>query len=58
MNMGAAQSYIWDVVPKQSLPGVLVSAILLALQALVLPCLHWFDTSAHWGSLRPSGRSA
>ncbi|MGE0742733.1 MAG: hypothetical protein AB7O98_15445 [Hyphomonadaceae bacterium] len=55
VNMAAAQAYVWDVVPKESLPGVLVSGVLLAVQAFVLPILHWFDASTPWGSLRTTG---
>lgn len=57
VNMKAAQAYIWDVVPKASLPGVLVGAGLLSLQAFVLPMLHWFNSKKAWGSLRPAGRA-
>ncbi|MGE0830223.1 MAG: hypothetical protein AB7O04_12840 [Hyphomonadaceae bacterium] len=53
VNMAAAQAYVWDVVPKESLPGVLVSGGFLALQSLILPILHWFDSNRAWGSLRP-----
>jgi hypothetical protein len=56
VNMSAAQAYIWDVVPRESLPGVIVSGLILALQAMVLPVLHWFDASVPWGSLRPVER--
>jgi hypothetical protein len=54
LNMAAAQGFVWDTVPRESLPGVLVSGALLALQALVLPILHWLDAQAQWGSLRPA----
>jgi hypothetical protein len=47
-----AQKYLRDVVPKESLPGVAVSLCFVALQALVLPVLHWLDADAQWGSLR------
>jgi hypothetical protein len=57
VNMAAAQAYVWDVVPKESLPGVLVSGALLALQSFVLPTLHWFDARTQWGSLRPAGHA-
>jgi hypothetical protein len=32
---------------------LLVGGAFLALQALILPMLHWFDASAQWGTLRP-----
>lgn len=52
VNMSAAQAYVWDVVPRESLPGVLLSGAFLMVQALVLPILHWFDAKTPWGSLR------
>ena len=54
VNMAAAQAYVWDTVPRESLGGVLASGLFLALQALVLPALHWFDAARPWGSLRPA----
>ncbi len=57
VNMAAAQTYVWDVVPRESLPGVVVNGLILAVQAMVLPVLHWFDASTAWGSLRPAGRA-
>jgi hypothetical protein len=54
VNMSAAQAYVWDVVPRESLPGVIVNGLILALQSMVLPMLHWFDASTAWGSLRPA----
>ncbi|MFT3725650.1 MAG: hypothetical protein QM773_18980 [Hyphomonadaceae bacterium] len=56
VNMNAAKAYIWDIVPKASLPGVFVGAGLLSIQGLVLPMIHWFNAGKPWGSLRPSGR--
>lgn len=55
VNMAAAQTYVWDVVPRESLPGVIVSGAFLVLQSLVLPILHWFDAEKPWGSLRVAG---
>lgn len=55
VNMSAAQAYVWDTVPRESLPGVLLSGAFLMLQAFVLPILHWFDAKTPWGSLRASG---
>ncbi|GAM96611.1 hypothetical protein U91I_00230 [alpha proteobacterium U9-1i] len=52
VNMSAAQAYVWDVVPRESLPGVLLSGAFLMVQSLVLPILHWFDAKTPWGSLR------
>lgn len=57
VNMKAAQAYIWDVVPRASLPGVLAGAAILGMQAFVLPILHWFNARQAWGSLRPAGRT-
>jgi hypothetical protein len=57
VNVDAAQNYAWHVVPRESLPGVLVSGAFLVLQSLVLPVFHWFDANRPWGSLR-SARTA
>jgi hypothetical protein len=57
VNMNAAKAYIGDIVPKASLPGLLVGGALLSLQGLVLPMLHWFNSKKSWGSLRPAGRT-
>lgn len=53
VNLAAAQKYANAEVPKDSLPGLLVSGAFLALQALFLPVLHWLDANKPWGSLRP-----
>jgi hypothetical protein len=57
VNMKAAQAYMFDMVPKSSLPGVAVGGVILGLQACVLPVLHWFNSKQAWGSLRPAGRT-
>lgn len=53
VNMSAARRYAAKEVPPESLPGVLVGACFLFLQALILPALHWLDSKRPWGSLRP-----
>ena len=53
MSMSSAQTYVWEAVPRESLPGVLLSGLFLLAQATLLPVLHWFDASTAWGSLRP-----
>lgn len=55
MNMAAAQKYVWDIVPRGSLPGLIASALLSVAQGLLLPIIHWFDASTAWRSLRPAG---
>lgn len=57
VNMAAAQKYAFAEVPRGSLPGVALSGAFLALQALLLPLLHWLDAKQPWGTLRPA-RSA
>lgn len=54
MSMSSAQAYVWDAVPRRSLPGVLLSGLFLLIQAMLLPVLHWLDASNAWGSLRPA----
>ena len=55
MNMGAMRRYLQREVPRSALLGVMVTAALVALQRLVLPVVHWFDSRRQWSLLRPRG---
>ncbi|MEO0401018.1 MAG: hypothetical protein AAF214_01450 [Pseudomonadota bacterium] len=53
IDLAAATGYLRNKVPRASLAGVSLAVAVLMLQRLILPALHWFDSSRHWGVLRP-----
>ena len=53
VNMAAAQKYAFTEVPRDSLPGLVLSGGFLGLQSIFLPLIHWLDAKRPWGSLRP-----
>ena len=53
VNMAAAQKYAFAEVPRESLPGLVMSGLFLGLQSALLPLIHWLDAKTAWGSLRP-----
>lgn len=53
IDLAAARAYLFEQVPHGSLPGLLVASLLLGLQRLVLPVIHWLDDDRTFGSLRP-----
>jgi hypothetical protein len=53
VNLAAAQKYAFAEVPRESLPGLMISGGFLALQSALLPLLHWLDDRKPWGTLRP-----
>jgi hypothetical protein len=53
VNMAAAQKYAFAEVPRESLPGLVMSGLFLGLQSALLPLIHWLDARKAWGSLRP-----
>ncbi|WP_310619453.1 hypothetical protein [Flexibacterium corallicola] len=53
IDLAAAQRYIRDQVPRKSLRSLLTAACFVLLQRLLLPVLHWFDSSRNWKTLRP-----
>lgn len=52
IDLAAARSYLLEQVPHRSLPGLLAATVILTLQRLVLPVLHWLDDSRSFGILR------
>ena len=59
VDLAGARRYLFSEVPSGSLPGLLATSAVLALQRLVLPVFHWMDDSRAFGTLRPrhgSGR--
>jgi hypothetical protein len=53
IDLDAVRRYARDSVPRAALAGLAVTAAFLALQRLVLPVVHWFDTTRPFGALRP-----
>jgi hypothetical protein len=59
IDLAAARRYLFSEVPSGSLPALLATSAVLALQRLVLPLAHWMDDTRAFGVLRPrdgSGR--
>jgi len=53
IDLAAARRYLLSEVPTGSLPGLLATSALLALQRLVLPVTHWMNDDRAYGILRP-----
>jgi len=53
IDLGGARRYVMREVPSGSLPALLATSAVLALQRLVLPLIHWLDDSRAFGILRP-----
>ncbi len=58
IDLAAARRYLLREIPSGSLPALLATSAVLALQRLVLPLVHWFDDSRPFGTLRPRISSA
>jgi len=59
IDLAGARRYLQREVPAGSLPALLATSAVLALQRLVLPVFHWMDDTRAFGTLRPrtgSGR--
>jgi hypothetical protein len=53
IDLAAARRYLLSEVPHGSLPALLATVAMLALQRLVLPAVHWMDDTRAFGTLRP-----
>jgi hypothetical protein len=53
IDLAAARRYLMSEVPAGSMPGLLATSALLALQRLVLPVTHWMNDNRAYGILRP-----
>jgi len=53
IDLATAVGYLKNSVPRSSLASVGVSLVAMMLQRLILPAIHWFDNSRHFGTLRP-----
>jgi hypothetical protein len=58
IDLAAARRYLFSEVPPRSLPALLATSAVLALQRLVLPVVHWMDDRRAFGVLRPRPGSA
>jgi hypothetical protein len=58
IDLACARRYLFSEVPSGSLPALLATSAVLALQRLVLPLLHWMDDRRGFGVLRPRRGSA
>src|SRR5689334_23346503 len=55
IDLAAARRYLTSEVPAGSVPALLATSAVLALQRLVLPLMHWMNDSKAYGILRPRG---
>jgi hypothetical protein len=55
IDLAAARRYLLSEVPTGSMPALLATSAVLALQRLVLPVMHWMDDAKAFGILRPRG---
>ncbi|MGJ4952430.1 hypothetical protein [Bradyrhizobium sp. HKCCYLS20291] len=53
IDLAAARRYLTREIPSGSLPALLATSAVLALQRMVLPLLHWLDDTRAFGTLRP-----
>jgi len=53
IDLAAASNYATRSVPKGSILSVLALGMLMTLQRVVLPMVHWFSADKHFGNLRP-----
>ncbi|WP_257169853.1 hypothetical protein [Bradyrhizobium sp. SRS-191] len=61
IDLAAARRYLLREIPSGSLPALLATSAMLALQRMILPLLHWLDDTRPFGTLRPrlpSGEAA
>lgn len=53
MDMAAMRLYLRRSVPRSALLGLLMAGVLVGLQRVVLPLVHWADAGRAWRGLRP-----
>lgn len=53
MDLAAMRTYLTREVPKSAVIGLLLAGGLVALRRVVLPAMHWVDSSRAWSILRP-----
>ncbi|MEL6685449.1 MAG: hypothetical protein AAFN63_11720 [Pseudomonadota bacterium] len=53
MDLAAMRTYLTREVPKSAVVALLLTGGLVALRRVVLPAVHWADTTLTWSILRP-----
>lgn len=53
MDLAAMRTYLTREVPKSAILGLVLAGGLVALQRVVLPVVHWADSTRTWSILRP-----
>ncbi|CCD91419.1 conserved hypothetical protein [Bradyrhizobium sp. ORS 375] len=53
IDLAAARRYLLREIPSGSLPALLATSAVLALQRMILPLVHWLDDKRVFGTLRP-----
>ncbi|WP_315784406.1 MULTISPECIES: hypothetical protein [unclassified Bradyrhizobium] len=53
IDLTAARRYLLREIPSGSVPALLATSAVLALQRMILPLLHWLDDTRAFGTLRP-----
>jgi hypothetical protein len=54
MDIAAMRTYLTREVPRSAIIGLLLTGGLVALRRIILPAIHWADTSRSWSILRPA----
>ena len=54
LDLGTAQRFVLKDIPRRSLPAVLATLVVVSLNRLILPALHWLSADRAWGILRPA----
>ena len=57
IDLDTVRRYARDSVPRAALAALALTTAFVALQRLILPVVHWFDTSRPFGALRPKGNT-
>jgi hypothetical protein len=53
IDLAASRRYLFDSVPRGSLPALFGALAFVVLQRIALPALYWFSADQPWGVLRP-----
>ena len=55
MDLAAMRGYLRREVPKSAVIGLILAGGLVALRRVILPAVHWADSTRSWSILRPHG---
>jgi hypothetical protein len=53
MDLAAMRTYLSREVPKSAVFGLLVTGFIVGLRRVILPMVHWSDSTQDWATLRP-----